>query len=219
MPVFIGCYKKNEIEGERAVDLGSEVHRIAQRLLQGEKPGYEKELAPYVSNLNDLLIQIRKDYPECMSVEKKLKISLEELIGKEGEGMFFVGKLDAVFKNGEKHLIVDWKTSMRAENNSEHRQQLAAYRSAYSVSESVPLENIKVALGYVGLRERVNTGKIGATLDDKQPVKSAFETFRGHVSRLLKWKSNPEIFLEELMDQQKDELLWKSIAEEYHKGS
>ncbi len=64
----------------------------------------------------------------------------------------FVCKLDAVFKNGEKFEIVDWKTGSIPKDESELDQlslQLALYRFAYSELRAVPLENIEVCFYFV----------------------------------------------------------------------
>jgi len=99
-------------------------------------------------------------------------------------GLLFKGLIDAVFKDGERYLIVDWKTNWSEKYASSHRQQLEVYKKLFSVSENVPLENIWVAIGYVGLKKMVHDGKIRYKLDSTPPAKSAFGTAMKRVELL-----------------------------------
>ena len=73
-----------------------------------------------------------------------------------------------------------------------------------------------MAIGFVGLRTAINTGSVEAFLDDKQPQKSAFDTFSKKVNSILEWKKDPQLFFEKLIDEDKvDDVLWRSIVEIY----
>ncbi|MDL9980888.1 UvrD-helicase domain-containing protein [Microbacterium candidum] len=64
-----------------------------------------------------------------------------------------VCKLDAVYRRGDRIEIVDWKTGkppMSAAEREDRMLQLALYRVAYHKRHGVPLEQIDVALYYVG---------------------------------------------------------------------
>jgi DNA helicase II / ATP-dependent DNA helicase PcrA len=132
-------------------------------------------------------------------------------------GLNFKGFIDAIFKNGDEYLIVDWKTDSSDSRAPNHRQQLEAYKRAYSQIHGIPLEKIKVAIGYVGLRARINDGEIGCLLDDKQPAKSAFETFCKKCNRIIAWKENPDSFLNEFFDEGVDDHIWRSIVEQWER--
>ena len=196
------------------LDLGSQVHDMANAILKGEEYTVPKGLEPFEANVRSLIGQIKEKYPEVVASELELLIPLEKLVG-EGEGMNFQARVDAIFKDGSgSHFIVDWKTDKNTNNASTHRQQLQSYRRAYSASAGVPLERIQVAIGFVGLRGAVNLGRNDSYLDTKQPIDSAFETFKGKVRKVLQWKNDPDSFLDELGEGSKD-LICRAVQEQY----
>jgi len=197
-----------------SLEIGSQVHEIASAILLGNEYAVPEGLSPFVSNVQLLIDQIKKDYPEAMTAEQEIIVPLEKLVG-EGEGMQFQGRIDAIFRNSAGvHLLVDWKTDMNEKRASSHRQQLQAYRHAYSISSGVPMENVKIAIGYVGLRGRVNLNHTRASLDQMQPREDAFGTFKDKVRRIWQWKQNPDSFLEELGESSRD-LICKAVQEEF----
>ena len=131
--------------------------------------------------------------------------------------MQFNGKIDAVFKNGGKYLIVDWKTDWQDKNASKHRRQLALYKRLFSISEGISIENISVAIGYVGLKNKVHDGTIRARLDMAQPAGSAFNTVMKRVALLLAWRQDVRRFFEDLKESKDDDSLKRSILEQYEK--
>jgi ATP-dependent DNA helicase UvrD/PcrA len=196
------------------LEIGSQVHEIANAILKGEEYSVPAGTEPFVTNVQALIAQVKAKYPEVVASELDLEVSLQKLVG-SGEGMNFQGRIDAVFRDGaENYLIVDWKTDKDTGNASTHRQQLQSYRTAYSLSTGVPKEKIKVAIGFVGLRGRVNIGRNRAVLDLMQPYDSAFETFRGKVNRVLRWKKDPNSFLDELGEGSRD-LICKAVQEQF----
>ncbi len=199
-----------------SLGLGSEAHAIAESLIKGEPYTATEKLKPYEENIKKMLEQIRAQYPENAPPEQRINLPLEKLIG-TGEGLSFTGFMDAIFKNGDSYLIVDWKTDKDDSNGSEHRQQLDAYRHAYSISNNISLENIKVAIAYIGLRTTVNLGKVECKLDTTQPAKSAFGTFTNKVSRILEWKATPDLFVQALIDKDCEDLVCRMFIEEYQK--
>ncbi len=197
-----------------ALSTGSEAHAIAEAVFRGDNYEVPKGLEKYEANIKELFGMIEKDYPERVSAEHKLKLPMESLTG-TGKGVMFKGFIDAIFKNKDDYLIFDWKTDKNDDRGSQHRQQLEAYRRAYSLSTGIPLEKIKVAIGYIGLRTTVNLGKIGCKLDDAQPRKSTFETFTKYVNALLAWKENPDLFFEALIKKSDEDLICKAVVEQY----
>ncbi len=199
-----------------ATSIGSEVHSNAQNLLEGREFVIRDEVRPFMDNVNTLVSQIKKEYPEVYHAEKRIHLPLSDL-GFESS-LSFKGFIDAVFRNGDEYLIVDWKTDKNENYNSKHRQQLEVYRRAFAARFGVPLENVKVAIGYVGLRSAINTGEVGCNLDMRQPAKSAFETFSKRVERLLSWIGDVDKFFEEFASEEVDDLIWRSVVEEYSKN-
>ena len=86
-----------------------------------------------------------------------------------------------------------------------------------SANDNIPLDKIEVALGFVGLRSTINTGIIDFEYDKKQPAKSSFDTFAKRVERLLSWIKDPEQFFKDFIGEEKDDMIWKSVVEEYKK--
>lgn len=198
-----------------AMTMGLEVHRAAESIIAGEEPTVSEEVEPFVDNLKQSIEKIKEEYPEVCESEMKIDIPLSTL-GFESKLRFF-GIIDAVFKNKEKYLIVDWKTDKRGDYSSKYRQQLSAYKKAFSAKKEIPPDKIKVAICYVGLRNTINTGKVMCELDARQPVASAFKTLSKRINKLLSWINNVDLFFQEFIDQDKDDMLWRSVVEEYKK--
>src|SRR3989344_1592926 len=197
-----------------ATNLGSEVHKISKRMCDGEKFDVEEEYKPYKENIKKMLVEIKKDYPELVEAEEQLKIPLVKLIPNKTE-MHFNGFIDAAFKNKENYLIVDWKTDKKSDGASGHRQQLESYRRALAIKRNISLDKIKVAICFIGLRKTINTGEIECIFDDKQPTKSAFDTFTKKANKILEWKANSESFFIELMEKEINDDLWRAVVEQY----
>ena len=198
-----------------SLETGSQVHEIASSIVLGNEYSVPKGLEPFVGNVRFLVDQIKRDYPEVVAAEQEILVPMEELVGEGGDGVNFQGRIDAIFRNATgAHLLVDWKTDMNERRASSHRQQLQAYRHAFSVSAGVPIDGVSVAIGYVGLRGRVNLDQTEGRLDQRQPRDDSFETFKGRARMVLQWKRKPDSFLEELGAKSND-LICKAVMEEF----
>ena len=201
--------------GSPAMTTGSDVHSLAERIINKETIEDSEELILYKNNIETLLAPILDEYPDVHSLELKYTIQLSEIIPND-HNITFAFKTDAIFRNGDKYLIVDWKTDRDNGRASNHRQQLDAYKRAFCVHEGVDPEAVKVGIGYVSLRDRIDTGRFDCLFDNNQPRKTAFDTFCKKVSRILSWKQDPYLFFEELINEAKhDDVLWRSIVEQY----
>ena len=131
--------------------------------------------------------------------------------------IYFRGKIDAVFRNGNNFMIIDWKTDRKTENASEHRQQLVSYKKAFCKLNDIENDAVDVGIAFIGLRPTVNTGNIDYELDLKKPRKNVFNTFLKKVNKILEWKNEPDLFLKELseMKTKTNERLWKSVVDQY----
>jgi len=199
-----------------ALSLGSDAHKAAEKILKGEKPEIRPELEPYIKNMKTLLAQIQKNYPQVVAAELEIYLPLSKII-QTTDTIRFKGVIDGVFKKSDEYFIVDWKTSAKDDGSAGYRQQLAVYKKAYALSKNIPPEKIKVAIGYIGLRRSINDGTIKAELDDKQPAPTAFETISKKIQKLLEWRKNTDKFFEELLQEEVDDVLWRSLAEEISK--
>ncbi len=200
----------------KASTLGSDVHNAAEKILKNQKFEKTKETEPFIKNVQMFIKEIKKTYPNVEEVETTITLSISKIVDTKDE-INFTGKIDSVFSNGEEYLIVDWKTDKSADYSSNHRQQLELYKRMLSQSKNIPLDKIKVAIGYIGLRKRINDGTISSKLDDRQPSQSAFTTASTKINQFLQWKNNPETFLEDLIENKKDEVLWRSMVEQVEK--
>ena len=202
-----------------ALTRGSNLHKAAENILKGEDYEASDELIPLVENVKELVGVIKKDYPEIFQTEEFFSVPINQIAGSDHQ-VRFNGKIDAVFKNHDNYLIVDWKTDRNNTNASKHRQQLESYKRSFSAINGLGPENVKVAIGYVGLRSTINTGEINAELDMRQPGSTAFDTFMTRVQKILDWKENPKLFFEQLLAQKRDyykDALWRSVVEQYRK--
>jgi ATP-dependent DNA helicase UvrD/PcrA len=197
-----------------ARELGQKVHNLARDLLEGNSYEPDPDLVLYEENLKTLIARVKEGYPELVAAEREVIVPLMGLVG-EGDDLVFKGKIDVIFKslNGT-YEIVDWKTDKKTDNGASHRQQLEAYRHAFALSTEIPIEKIKVAIGYVGLRSTVNTGQIGALFDDRQPADSAYETFTGRALRVVGWRRDPTKFLKDL-GQSSEDPICNAIQEQF----
>lgn len=202
-------------EYSAAAELGTRVHETARAILNNEEYEMPTEVNPYVKNIEKVLSEIEKNYPDRISAEYKISVPLDKLTG-IGQGMLFKGSIDAIFKNGsnDEYLIVDWKTDKKSDRASEHRQQLETYRRAFAISENIPLEKIRVAIAFVGLQSTVNLGNFDFKLDETQPSRSAFETVKTKISRIIGWKENPSSFLDDL-EPQEEHSIASAIKQQY----
>ncbi|MCI0504417.1 ATP-dependent helicase [Candidatus Micrarchaeota archaeon] len=211
-------YIENNLLGIReyapSLSLGSEVHTLAEAILKGESYNVTEKTAPYADNIKQVITEVKLHYPETVLSEQLVKIPLDQLIG-TGAGVEFVGYIDAIFKNDDSYLILDWKTDKNDSRGSEHRQQLEAYRRAYAKANGIQLEKIKIAIGYVGLRTTVNLGTVDFRLDQAQPAKSAFETLTRKINQILLWKKDPDSFLKALAEKDCEHLICKAVIEEF----
>ena len=199
-----------------ALGIGSKAHKLAEQIVKGEEYTVDSDVKSFEQNIKDMVVEIKALYPEVVGAEIDIDMPLSRLM-KTDLTVKFRGKIDAIFKKGDEYLLVDWKTDKNADRASEHRRQLEIYKRAYSVMAGALPEKIKVAVGFVGLRGRINLGRIDSNLDDAQPKGKVFETFEKHANVVLNWKKEPERLFKELVETENDEVLWRSIVEQYRK--
>lgn len=82
-----------------------------------------------------------------------VEVPFETVLG----GILVRGRIDAVYKDGDKYEVVDWKTGR--EKSGEDLEvaaiQLATYRLALAKLHGIALENISAAFHYVGSNQSV----------------------------------------------------------------
>ena len=206
----------NISEYSPALKLGSEIHLAAEKYLKNEEYLVEDEFMPYWENIQNITDTIKLSYPEIYEVEQFFNIEFPEISDIE-EDINFRGKIDAVFTDGSKFLIVDWKTDRNTDRASEHRQQLVSYKNAFSELNNIDKDLVDIGIAFIGLRSTINTGVINSELDLKKPGKNVFNTFLKKVNKVIQWKNSPDLFLKELSEDKvkSNERLWKSVVDQY----
>jgi len=203
-------------EYSSATNIGSEVHKIAEEILKGNEVEVREELKPYIENIRNMWKQLKEEGYTLVETEYKMLIPLSQLIATQ-DAIKFKGSTDAVLKKADEILLIDWKTSKNTGGGAEYRQQLETYKRLYSEDKKIPLDKIKVAICFIGLRKTINDGNIDKEFDNKQPAKSAFETMTKKLEKFLEWKNNPKTFIEELTQSKTDDPIIRSIQEQWRK--
>lgn len=82
-----------------------------------------------------------------------LEVPFETMIGDR----LVRGRMDAVFRERDGYVVVDWKTGERPHGRAADTAsvQLAAYRVAWAALAGVPLEQVGAAFHYVRSNETV----------------------------------------------------------------
>lgn len=212
---LIGNILKTGVDSP-ALNLGSQVHSIAENKLKGVDYKTDEEYEPYENNINEIYSEVKSNYPEVHCVEEFFEVPLSD-ISEITEDIKFKGRIDAVLKKDRKYLMLDWKTNRDNGQASKHRRQLDAYRKAFCYLNKVDQTDVEVAIAYVGLRPAVKTGEISCDLDTTQPQSKVFSTVEKHLKKIVDWKNQPEDFFRELQEEKNyiDNPLWKNVVEQY----
>lgn len=177
---------------------GKDLHVMSECYLIGKEVLVDESTKKQFDNLKELVFEIKQNYPEFVFAEKKFVRTIKELFGIDSN-LKFSGVFDAVFKNGNNYLIVDWKTDKTTEKGSEHRQQLLIYKKALSLELGVAEEYIKVEIGFLNLVPKINMGVCNKELDSKQPQNRVIDTVAKKVETIINWKNNPDLFIEDFI--------------------
>ena len=206
----------NVKEPRAETDLGTKAHSVAEAIIKGDKIEKDKAVEQFIDNIKWILKAIKENYPEVYGTEHQILIPLSKLV-KTDSKLMFKGKIDVIFKNSDgEYLILDWKTDKDEGNAAKHRQQLETYKRVLSIKDNIPIEKIKVGIGYIGFRGKINTGKTNLSFDDKAPAKSAFETFNKRMNAFLAWQSNTNLFFDDLIElDMTEDPLWRAVVEQY----
>ena len=96
---------------------------------------------------------LQSEWAQKTPVPGGIEVPFETVVS----GVLLRGRIDAVYKEGEKYIVVDWKTGkVKSGDDLESAAiQLAMYRLAYGKLFGIPVENISAAFHYVGSNETV----------------------------------------------------------------
>ncbi|MEV4297848.1 ATP-dependent helicase [Microbispora rosea] len=124
-----------------------------QRLIDDlELPGAADELSETEIQLAEL--QERFEESEWATREPvDLEVPFETMIGDR----LVRGRMDAVFREGDGYVVIDWKTGERPQGRAAETAsvQLAAYRVAWAALAGAPLEKVGAAFHYVRSNDTV----------------------------------------------------------------
>ena len=197
-----------------AAEFGSMVHNAIQSILQNETKidDYKDEVRKAVENGLNSIEELKKEYPglKFVSSEETCDMPLRSMIQYDDDDrLIFTGRIDTIFKHDDGYLIVDYKTDKKSDDASEHKRQLSVYRRMYSKLKNIPEDKIKIAVIFLALRGSVNTGKFDRSVEKEK--KNSFPTFEGHLRKVLEWRQDPHKFIQDLLDDPHDDLLYQAI--------
>ena len=202
-----------------ALYYGLNAHEMAESLYKNE---IKNELLgsgdkQILSNIESVVNQIKSGFnmeqiEAEVSAIARINQMFEEFSGEPDKIMFF-GKIDAVFSDGKKYVILDYKTDKTTDRASHHRVQLLAYKILYSIKNNISPENIDTAIGYISMRGKINTHENTSGLIYKQPDKYSETSLKKYISRFLEYKSNPDKFIEDYLKQPSEDTLYERLAE------
>ncbi len=191
---------------------GKNIHSYAEKVAMGQDVLVDDELVPVISNIKSIMKSLSGF--TCSAVEHRMTIPIGDLVPGY-DGLMFKGFIDAVFTDGNRYFIMDWKTDTRDSYSSEHDVQLEAYRRVYSIQNGIPLPNISAGVGYISLRGRVNLGILKPEIHYLTKPDKAYEKFVNKVDTVMKWRANPESFLKDLLEEKCDHVLCESVRTHY----
>ena len=198
-----------------AMDFGQQVHKAMRQVLMGNTgmEEYTGNVRKAVQNGLDAIDGLKREYPglKVDSVEEHVVVPLSSMTEYDGDGMLFTGFMDVVFKHDSGYLIVDYKTDKKTGNKYSHRRQLAAYKRMLSVLTDTPEERIDTRVIFLAVRGGVNTGRFELEIDKSQ--RDAYPKFEEMLQKVLGWRRDPDIFINELLQQNGSEPLFLAIKE------
>ncbi|MGC8495689.1 MAG: UvrD-helicase domain-containing protein [Candidatus Micrarchaeia archaeon] len=197
--------------------LGSRIHEIAELYFRGklDEAKLEKDELKYLANIKKVNDELSKYGFRQVAAEEKLNIGLNKLLNCSDD-LTFTGKIDAIYAKENLYLIVDFKTDKSTDYNTDHRRQLAAYKRLYSIAKNVEQSSISTAIAYIGLAGKINTGRLDYSIayEKEGSDKTLWANFLKQMQLLLAYKSDPIKFIEALLAQDKNELLFEIVKRE-----
>ncbi|CAC12129.1 DNA helicase II (UvrD) related protein [Thermoplasma acidophilum] len=198
-----------------AMGFGTSIHSIAQDVFEGNVQAEQipERLRPYYWNILNIMKKIQDVYGMSqIGSELEVKIPGSAYM-READAFILYGRIDAVFSDGEKYLIVDYKTDKRKNSGNHYGDQLAFYRMLYSKANHIDPSRVKTAIAYIGLRPGVNTGRIDW---DLYPMEKNDSKIRDLIRKYVQYCTDPEAFIDDLIsmgpDRTEDTLYDRIVA-------
>lgn len=198
-----------------ATDFGSRVHAALANISKdkAEADDFEGDVRRAVENGMKAIDQLTREYPglKLVAAEKRRDLPVSSMVEYDDKSLMFRGFIDAIFQHDGGYIIVDYKTDKNANYSSDHKRQLAVYRKMHSILENIPEDKIKIFVVFVALRGGINTGKFDWAIEKEN--RNAFPTFEKHLRTVLAWKQDPKKFIQDLLDNPVDDLLYQTVKE------
>lgn len=215
---FLKNYIISIFFGTDAMKLGSKIHENAQKdflkeLDEDEILGDEKVFLENTRQVND---KVCTKYGVVQTgSEESITLPVSSVFPSisRDNSILFTGKLDAVFSSGSsgKNVILDYKTDKTRDYSAEHMQQLSLYAKLFAAKHGISEENVSIAIGYIGLRGKVNTGTIGYDVIDSGFNQKYIDKFLTDLNRYLEYRKNPDLFIADLLRENEQDTLFQRI--------
>ena len=202
-----------------ALYYGLNAHELAESLYKDE---IKREILmdsdkKILSNIESVVNQIKTGFNmEQIEAEVSAIARVNQMFtefSSEPDEIMFYGKIDAVFSDGKKYVILDYKTDKTTEKASHHRVQLLAYKILYSIKNNINSDNIDTAIGYISIRGKINTHENTTGIIYKKPDKYSETTLKKYIWRFLDYRHNPEKFIEDYLNYPCEDTLYERLAE------
>ncbi len=202
-----------------ALTIGSRIHEMAESRFRGtlRTEHVAGEDKGYLSNIAAIDRQIKDTYKaQQIAAEESITMPLHDVFAvTDGDGMEFKGTIDAVYRCDDgRYLLVDYKTDRTIDYATEHRKQLAVYKRLYSRHHGVDEGKIDVAIAYLGLKGKINTGRLDFELDAKQPSAVLLKNFEKDIGQFIGYIKDPKAFARTVLDKESDEMLFAAVRKE-----
>ncbi|WP_337861172.1 UvrD-helicase domain-containing protein [Ferroplasma sp.] len=202
-----------------ALYYGLNAHELAESLYKEEikMEMLEEKDKKVLSNIESVVNQIKAAYNmEQIEAEVSAIARVNQMFPEyenESDNIMFFGKIDAVFSDGKKYVILDYKTDKTTDNSAHHRVQLLAYKLLYSLKNGIGIENIDTAIGYISLRGKINTNENTTGIVYKQPDKYSEANLKKYITRFLGYKNDPGKFIEDYLKYDCTDTLYERLAQ------
>ena len=214
---FLKNYILKLNEKTDALYYGSNAHDFAESIYKNEldMESVDEEYKDVVANIKSVINAIKTGFNmEQIAAEVGGAIRVNQMFDEfknVDDSITFFGKLDAVFSDGDKYLILDYKTDKNSNNIRHHRVQLLSYKILYSVKNNIDINKISTALGYISMRGNINTHRNDSGVFYKEPDKYSEKTLKGYIKRFLDYRENPEIYIKDLINSDNNDTLFNRL--------
>jgi DNA helicase-2/ATP-dependent DNA helicase PcrA len=214
---FLKNYILKLNEKTDALYYGSNAHDFAESIYKNEldMESVDEEYKDVVANIKSVINAIKTGFNmEQIAAEVGGAIRVNQMFDEfknVDDSITFFGKLDAVFSDGDKYLILDYKTDKNSNNIRHHMVQLLSYKILYSVKNNIDINKISTALGYISMRGNINTHRNDSGVFYKEPDKYSEKTLKGYIKRFLDYRENPEIYIKDLINSDNNDTLFNRL--------